>query len=182
MTPGEVIAHANRRTHCGAPECDVCRGKPVSAPVKSDRYWAIILDHVEQRLALLPAVSTEADAAVSLAQCNLLDELRAFIVGLTAAGHREFARVEGERVANTRNIDLWYPRSAGELLPDGRDTSVDAIVIGLVDVRAARDIRVRYDFDRDGYIIDADVTPQQDDPPPLQWAERAFIAAWDPGQ
>ena len=39
------------------------------------------------------------------------------------------------------HVDLWYPRTANP---------IKAVQVGLVDVRAADDIRIEYDFDRDG--------------------------------
>jgi hypothetical protein len=63
------------------------------------------------------------------------------------------------------HVDLWYPRI---------DHSVHTIHIGLMDVRAARDIRINYDFERDGYAI----TAQKDDAKYEEdWYEVAFVAA-----
>jgi hypothetical protein len=55
-------------------------------------------------------------------------------------------------MSDTRTIqavDLWYPRLDGSRTPD-QPTEVR---IGLMDVRAADDIVIDYDFDRDGYRI-----------------------------
>ena len=41
-------------------------------------------------------------------------------------------------------VDLWYPRNDG---------AVPNIIISLMDVRAANDITISYDFDRDGWSI-----------------------------
>lgn len=70
-------------------------------------------------------------------------------------------------------IDLWYPRAD--------PNNAQAVEIGLMDVRAADSIRVSYDFDRDGWVIqqasvfewDAD-----DDVRDPCWKEVAFIQAW----
>lgn len=45
--------------------------------------------------------------------------------------------------------ELWYPRQPGRK---------DKIQIGLIDVRAANDIVVMYDFKRDGWVILSDFT------------------------
>ena len=42
--------------------------------------------------------------------------------------------------------ELWYPRTDA---PE----AVDTVRISLMDVRAANDLVIRYDFDRDGYSI-----------------------------
>ncbi len=73
-------------------------------------------------------------------------------------------------------IDFWYPPRAGDPPKPGA-----VFEIGLMDVRAADAIRVSYDFERDGYVIqqasivewDADDTVQDED-----WQEVAFIPAW----
>lgn len=71
------------------------------------------------------------------------------------------------------HADLWYPRS---------ENRVKAIVVGLVDVRAADDIRVTYDFDRDGWKIEqASAFQWELDDPNCgnpDWQEVAFVKAW----
>ncbi len=73
----------------------------------------------------------------------------------------------------TCRIDLWYP--------DTPDATVRRFVIGLVDVRAADDIRVSYDKERDGWKIEQasifrwDADDEECDP---DWQEVAFIKAW----
>lgn len=72
------------------------------------------------------------------------------------------------------HIDLWFPRSdvAGV---------IRKFVVGLSDVRAADSIRVSYDFERDGWIIEQASTFSWDgddekcDP---DWAEVCFVKAW----
>ena len=82
-----------------------------------------------------------------------------------------------ERAA-TLAVDLWYPPRPGQLTTE---TRVSVIQIGLVDVRAADDIRVSYDFDRDGWAIHqqpdwpVETTEEEGEPP---WVEVAFIRAW----
>lgn len=58
------------------------------------------------------------------------------------------------------NGRLWYPRNPGE---DRR------IRVSLYDVRAADDLLISYDFDRDGWSIARDEDPDR---------EVAFIRAW----
>jgi hypothetical protein len=79
------------------------------------------------------------------------------------------AKVYGEEC----HIDLWYP--------DVPETTVRKIVVGLVDVRAADDMRISYDKERDGWKIEQASTFQWDgddekcDP---DWQEVAFVQAW----
>ncbi len=81
----------------------------------------------------------------------------------------------------TLHVDLLYPDCAGE-------DHIRRVEIGLLHVRAADDIRISYDFDRDGYIIEQssifswDLADEVCDP---DWQEVAFIQAWareKPGQ
>lgn len=80
----------------------------------------------------------------------------------------EEAQVRGRVLA----IDLWYP---------GHLDNIDTIEVGLMHVRAADSIRIRYDFERDGYAIlqastfawEADDKVCDED-----WQEVAFIEAW----
>jgi len=79
---------------------------------------------------------------------------------------------EPHRVGDALHIDLWYPR-VGD--------NPRAIHIGLMDVRAADDLRIEYDFERDGWIVKQarvfrwDADDEVCDP---QWIEVAFIEAW----
>ncbi len=57
------------------------------------------------------------------------------------------------------SVDLW-------------SDVIKEIEIGLEHVRAADSIRVRYDFDRDGYVI------LQSSADPDDWQEVAFVQAW----
>ncbi len=67
---------------------------------------------------------------------------------------------------------LWYPRA---------EESRKHVTIELMDVRAADDLRIEYDFDRDGYVI-----KQQRWAGGMrsfggdyeEWVEVAFIEAW----
>ncbi len=78
-----------------------------------------------------------------------------------------------------KTIDLEYPRNP--------DAEFDTIEVGLLDVRAADNIRIRYDFERDGWSIQQarswmqdmgersgyPYAEQRDD-----WREVAFCKAW----
>jgi hypothetical protein len=74
----------------------------------------------------------------------------------------EYFDVEGR----TLKTELWYPR---------RDDRPNEIRVGLVDVRAADDILIRYDFSRDGWAIHQNASDTDD---PAAWQEVAFIKAW----
>lgn len=72
---------------------------------------------------------------------------------------------------DTARVDLFYPRNS----------SIKYFVLGLCDVRAADDIRMSYDFDRDGWIIEQastfqwDINDKECDP---DWKEVAFVQVW----
>jgi hypothetical protein len=79
----------------------------------------------------------------------------------------ENAQLNGD----TLLIDLWYPRSD--------DFEVKQIQIGLIDVRAADDIRVSYDHNRNGWVIQQASEWELDDTERDQgWTEVAFVKAW----
>ena len=73
---------------------------------------------------------------------------------------------------DTMHVDLWYPRS------EGQDKY---LTVGLMDVRSADDIRVSYDFDRDGWVVEQaqvfewDMDDELCDP---EWKEVSFVQAW----
>jgi len=68
-------------------------------------------------------------------------------------------------------VDLYYPRH----------NPIKHVEVSLVDVRAADSVRVSYDFDRDGWVIEqASVfswgpDDEENDP---DWQEVAFVKAW----
>jgi len=79
---------------------------------------------------------------------------------------------DAERRDDVIHVDLAYPRSDGE---------AKCVQVGLMDVRAADDIRISYDFERDGWVIqqaskhgpwEADETPDEG------WTEVGFFKAW----
>jgi hypothetical protein len=74
---------------------------------------------------------------------------------------------------DTLLAELWYPRSDGE---------PQYVEIDLVDVRASDGIRVSYDFERDGWVIEQrsqfgndETTGKILDP---NWTEVAFVQSW----
>lgn len=75
-------------------------------------------------------------------------------------------------------VELWYPRNSWP----------NRIQVGLTDVRAADDIRISYDFARDGWKIEqASIFEWSVDDKIMDedWQEVAFIQAWArerPGQ
>ena len=73
----------------------------------------------------------------------------------------------------TLRADLWYPRNEG--------AAIDEVIVGLMDVRAADDIRITYDFERDGWVIwQASRFAWNIDDPVCDpdWQEVAFVQAW----
>lgn len=73
----------------------------------------------------------------------------------------------------TVHVDLFYPRSPG---------NPEYLEVGLLAVRAADNIRISYDFDRDGWVIEqASVFEWEPDDEEMDpdWQEVAFVQAWD---
>lgn len=71
----------------------------------------------------------------------------------------------------TKYANLEYPRNEGPQF----------VQVGLVDVRAVDDIRISYDFKRDGWVIEqAQIFewPANDKKCDPKWKEVAFIKAW----
>jgi hypothetical protein len=89
--------------------------------------------------------------------------------------------VQHEDGTRTHRVTLWYP---GVPPVAGATTTIDAVEVQLVHVRAARDIRITYDFDRDGYVIAAQADPGEPGPEAnsveLPYVEVAFVPAWEP--
>lgn len=71
-------------------------------------------------------------------------------------------------------VDLEYPRS----------NNIKSITVSLLDVRAADDLNISYDFDRDGWVIRRDIGYWTGESLSQEWvvteenAEIAFIPAW----
>lgn len=86
---------------------------------------------------------------------------------------KEWILKECYQIKDELHFDLWYP--------DAPDSDVHKISIGLMDVRAADDIRISYDKDRDGWkieqasIFEWDADDKICDP---DWQEVAFVKAW----
>ncbi len=68
--------------------------------------------------------------------------------------YREAPSLQGRDSHGTWCVDLWYPRQEGE---------PDSVRIDLTDVRAAAGLTVRYDFERDGWVILRDLYRDMDD-------------------
>lgn len=81
----------------------------------------------------------------------------------------ERCRLKGK----TLTVDMWYPRT------DSPGT-VAEVRVGLVDVRAADEIIIRYDFERDGYVVLQELCVDEGDAMSStgEQVERAFIPAW----
>jgi hypothetical protein len=70
-------------------------------------------------------------------------------------------------------VSIEYPRN--------EDSKAKRVNVGLMDVRAADDILIEYDFERDGYVIKqaSKFVWDADDPVCDQdWQEVAFVQAW----
>jgi hypothetical protein len=75
-------------------------------------------------------------------------------------------------------VDLWYPRNDA---PE----SVQSVRVSLMDVRAANDLLITYDFDRDGYSISQPSRfrwYEGDDPNDEAPVEVSFVPAWASGE
>lgn len=76
------------------------------------------------------------------------------------------ARLRGDTV----HLDLWYP---------GIEDNARYVSVGLMHVRAADNIRISYDFGRDGWKIEqASRFAWVDNVRDPDWAEVAFVQAW----
>lgn len=79
---------------------------------------------------------------------------------------------EATRFGDEVHVSLWYP---------GVEGNAQYLVVGLMHVRAADNIRISYDFERDGYKIEqaSKFRWESDDPVcDPDWQEVAFIKAW----
>ena len=75
---------------------------------------------------------------------------------------------------DTLQSDLWYPGGAARRDMEAEPTYVR---IGLYHVRAADDVRISYDFDRDGWKVEQDKRAHLDGIDE-EWTEVAFVEAW----
>jgi len=72
---------------------------------------------------------------------------------------------------DTLTVELWYPRSR----------PVQFIELDLIDTRAADTIRISYDFNRDGWLVEQRhiaETKEGGHIADLEWKEAAFCPAW----
>lgn len=73
------------------------------------------------------------------------------------------------------DVEMMYP-DIYEKSPANRGT----VTLGLCHVRAADDIRISYESDRDGWVIEqaSKFTIEEGEDPDWDWQEVAFIQAW----
>ena len=80
---------------------------------------------------------------------------------------------DARAVGDSLNLNLWYP---------GLDTNpIKRIQIGLMDVRSSDDIRVSYDYARNGWLIEQPSKSEWDSSDAVCdqcWVEVAFCEAW----
>ena len=78
-----------------------------------------------------------------------------------------------DSIDGTIYVSIEYPRV--------EDSKAKRVNVGLMDVRAADDILIEYDFERDGYVIKQAskfVWPGDDGVCDPDWQEVAFVQAW----
>lgn len=77
-----------------------------------------------------------------------------------------------DEYGDSMHFDFAYPRQ----------NQIKHLVVGLSDVRASDGIRITYDFERDGYVIEQPTKLEwaTDDPESgdEKWKEVAFIQSW----
>ena len=84
---------------------------------------------------------------------------------------KQVCSLESEEMDDTIYIELKYPRN---------EKNKNKVQVGLMDVRAADDILIEYDFERDGWVIKQaskfqwEIGEKRDE----DWQEVAFIQAW----
>ena len=84
----------------------------------------------------------------------------------------DLSRDPVEWLRDVFGVELWYP---------GIGNNPTTIQVGLLHVRAADDIRIKYDFERDGWVIQqASVFEWEanDNVMDEDWQEVAFVRAW----
>jgi hypothetical protein len=84
-----------------------------------------------------------------------------------------------------KNVDLRIEEDKNVLQTELKypyNKEIDTIQIGISDIRAADDVRVRYDFERDGWVMEQ---PRQYYIPEegfyelgVEWIESAFCPSW----
>lgn len=77
--------------------------------------------------------------------------------------------IDEAKEKNVIHVEINYPRNS----------QLDTIEIGLCEVRAADDIRIKYDFKRDGWVIYQSRTFYPNGEGfEEEWIESAFCPAW----
>lgn len=95
--------------------------------------------------------------------------------GVALSGEKSAERLDHpdqlHRYGKMLSIELWYP---------GVGDNADIIELGLCHVRAADSIRIHYDFERNGYVIQQDAYANHDgwSESKEDWQEVAFVGAW----
>lgn len=87
--------------------------------------------------------------------------------------HQSETKKSKPKKASRLEVEICYPRND--------DERVNTIEVGLLDVRAADSIRVSYNFERDGWVIQQAsifVWATDDEVCDAGWQEVAFIRAW----
>lgn len=91
------------------------------------------------------------------------DEMHAMVVANTLSAH---SQTNGRARGDVFEVEFWYPR----------DSKVKAVEVSLIDVRASADIRIAFDFGRNGWSISRRFDLVVDDPEHI-WTEVAFVDA-----
>lgn len=77
------------------------------------------------------------------------------------------------RYGSTARFEFWYPGTD--------DQKITHLEVGLMHVRAADNIRIHYDFQRDGWSVEQASTFEWSGDDPVcdpDWQEVAFVPAW----
>lgn len=85
-----------------------------------------------------------------------------------------------KRSGDTIHVDLWYPTVGADCR---------AVEVHLMCVRAANSLRVRFDHDRNGYVLEMeDILAHESHPNACSqlntpsYSEVGFVAAWEKGE
>lgn len=88
-------------------------------------------------------------------------------------GQPDMCIAEAVRHGPAVHMDLWYPGCPG---------NATHVHLGLMDVRAADDLRISYDFKRDGWVVEQDFNSHVSDRECAEdWREVGFFRPW-PGE
>jgi hypothetical protein len=83
---------------------------------------------------------------------------------------------QGSRLSGVLNVELAYPRR------DIGPRKFDTVEVGLNDTRAADGLRIKFDFDRNGWAIEQQLWWKMPDRQMCDevdhWYEVAFVPAW----